>query len=203
MEFESRELPRLQPVTRRLIHDRRIHWSASGPSHRRAPRQRRTRLLPRSISDADADVIAVAPGELQFIDHLIGHELGHIRQFETVPFSECFCSSTSECGSSPTRSGAITLHRRPLHWAAGHDVRRRRPGRPDSARSLRIRRRTSKSNDSSLVNLRRAHCRSVHSETRFNARSRFCPQPTSTKHARRCLARVGRHDLCPALRSGA
>lgn len=41
-----------------------------------------------SESDNQTDVIRVAPAERDHIDHLIAHELGHVRQLATAPFDE-------------------------------------------------------------------------------------------------------------------
>ncbi len=134
MEFESRELPRLQPVTRRLIHEteeftgRRVVLVTDGRPGSGVRASYRA-----SISDADADVIAVAPGESQFIDHLIGHELGHIRQFETVPFERRRLPALSTSGvrefanslrgdhvaQAAASLGGPTLRTAVQAWAAG------------------------------------------------------------------------------------
>lgn len=89
MEFESRERTPLQPITQRLIdsterltgREIRLVTEAVVGGQARATYQA-------SRSDEHTDIIAVVPGESHNLDHLIGHELGHIRHFESVPFEE-------------------------------------------------------------------------------------------------------------------
>jgi len=86
MEFETRE-PQLQAVTVRLIGETEQLTGRNVvlvTDHQPGSMARASYRA--SISDANADVIAIARGESQFIDHLIAHELGHVRHFETVPF---------------------------------------------------------------------------------------------------------------------
>lgn len=87
MEFETREPSQLQAVTIRLMGEtEQLTGRTIVLVMDRQPGSLVRASYRASISDDNADIISIAPGESRFIDHLICHELGHIRQLETVPF---------------------------------------------------------------------------------------------------------------------
>ncbi|MGE3075142.1 MAG: hypothetical protein AB7N24_15415 [Dehalococcoidia bacterium] len=133
MEFETRE-PQLQAVTVRLIGETEQLTGRNVilvTDHQPGSMARASYRA--SISDANTDVIAIARGESPFIDHLIAHELGHVRHFETVPFEHRRLPALTSFGvrefanflwgdrvaQAAASMGEPTLHAAAQAWASG------------------------------------------------------------------------------------